>query len=228
VPPPALSMTVRICAADQEPPRGAVIPAELRPAAIAASECAPVSRTTSICRITFVARKNDAADRDRALAAGPSLRSAPFPLHPPSFVPRAFAAARASVVRFEMAFRSAWATAAMIWIVSSFASGRSAATNRMPLSCRAARNATFLLSRSSFATNSVAPVRSQRARAASSWGRASTSGACHPPMAAGTTIPAAAAMNETRHAIRQPHHLGSVIRNPICGAAFRWRSLGNG
>lgn len=95
--------------------------------------------------------------------------SAPFGL--PSFTPRALATAKASFVCREIAFRTAWATKAMIPTVRSFASGISTATNRTPQSHRARRKAALRVRRSSFAITSVAPVTFARCNALPSSGR---------------------------------------------------------
>src|SRR5258708_15560497 len=65
---------------------------------------------------------------------------APGP-RPPSFLPRALAAARAALVRMLIASRSCCATRAITPTVMVFASGRSAATNWTPLSRRVMRKA---------------------------------------------------------------------------------------
>ena len=70
--------------------------------------------------------------RDDARSDAPPLparRIAAMPLGLPSFTPRAFATASASLVRFEIASRSCCATRAMIPTVRSFASGISTAAN---------------------------------------------------------------------------------------------------
>jgi hypothetical protein len=57
--------------------------------------------------------------------------------------------ASASLVRREIASRSAWATSAMMPTVRSFASGRSTAAKRTPLSRSVSRKAALRDSRSS-------------------------------------------------------------------------------
>jgi hypothetical protein len=71
------------------------------------------------------------ADGSRGVARGMRF-TAPAGSGVPSFVPRALAAARAALVRSEMASRSCSATAARIWIVSLLAWGLSTATNSTP------------------------------------------------------------------------------------------------
>jgi hypothetical protein len=66
--------------------------------------------------------------------------------------------ARASLVRREMASRSACATRAMMPMVNSLASGMSQARNCTPLSRRVSRNAALRERRSSLAMTRVAPV----------------------------------------------------------------------
>ena len=73
----------------------------------------------------------------------PARLSAAAPLGLPSFTPRLLATASASFVRFEIASRSCCATSAMIPTVRSFASGRSTAAKRTPLSRSVSRKAAF-------------------------------------------------------------------------------------
>jgi hypothetical protein len=94
-------------------------------------------------------------ERRTALASPPERRGPVVGL--PSRTPRALAAASASLVRREIASRSCPATSAMIPTVRSLASGKSAATNRTPLSLSVSRNAAFRDSRTSLAMSSVAP-----------------------------------------------------------------------
>ena len=68
-----------------------------------------------------------------AIAAEPAVPR--FNLGFPSWSPRYSAAARAALVRSEMAFRSACAITAVICTYSSFASGMSQARNFAPESC---------------------------------------------------------------------------------------------
>ncbi len=67
------------------------------------------------------------------------------------------ALASAAFVRSEIAFASCSATAAIMWIVSRFACGKSTASNSTPASISADTNATLRASRSSLAMISVAP-----------------------------------------------------------------------
>jgi hypothetical protein len=95
----------------------------------------------------------------------------PWPRKPPRMRPRALAAARADLVRSEIAFASCSATAARIWIVRRFACGKSTATDSTPLSMRDETKWTFLASLSSLAMTSVAPWRRHRRSASASFGR---------------------------------------------------------
>src|SRR5262249_37565586 len=116
----------------------------------------------------------------RTLAANPSAaalfaakarcRASPsFGL--PRRLPRAFAACRASLVRWAIISRSCCATAARMWIVSLLACGLSTATNSTPESIRVAMNARFRDRRSSFAITSLARCFLHAVKAAASWGR---------------------------------------------------------
>jgi hypothetical protein len=80
----------------------------------------------------------------------------------PSRFPRALAAARAALVRSEIASRSCSATAARMWIVSLLACGLSTAMNSTPESIRVATKARFRESRSSLAMTSRASVNGAR------------------------------------------------------------------
>src|SRR6202035_2856953 len=79
-------------------------------------------------------------------------------------------AARAALVRSEMASRSCSATAARMWMVSLLACGLSTATNSTPDSIRVATKARFRDSRSSLAITSRALCLRQASIARANWG----------------------------------------------------------
>ena len=83
----------------------------------------------------------------------------------PSLVPRAFAAARACLVRVEMASRSCSAMIAMMPTVMRLASGMLAATKSTPASRRLSKNAASRDSRSILAISRVARCKRHAARA---------------------------------------------------------------
>jgi len=107
-------------------------------------------------------------ERPGALPSAPERRR---PVRVAGFTPRAFAAASASFVRFEIASRSCWATSAMIPTVRSFASGMSTARNFTPESRSVSRKAALRDSRSSLAITRVLPVSFGRVSASWSFGR---------------------------------------------------------
>src|SRR3954471_21709949 len=78
----------------------------------------------------------------------------------PSLTPRALAAARAALVRWEIIAASCSATAARM--VRRLAWGKSTATKSTPLSISLEMKATLRASRSSWATTRVAPYRRHR------------------------------------------------------------------
>lgn len=162
--------TVEAC---QRPPRAVINPPSFKARAKADCDVIPLLFMSSMTSNSCSALESASALIDSMLAAFPlpASLSAAAPLGLPNICPRAFAACSASCVRLEIALRSAWATAAMMCTVNSFASGMSAATNLTPLSCSVARKATFRDSRSSLATTNAAPVTLARYSAFRSSGR---------------------------------------------------------
>ncbi len=132
------------------------MPARFRPAARARRLVAPVARSSPMIGARSAARLSA-----RAWTAATPLALASVervaPRSPPSFTPRAFAAASAALVRAEMARRSSSATMAITPTVSRLAFGMSAATNSMPAFSSPRRKPASRLSLSSFAKRILAP-----------------------------------------------------------------------
>lgn len=118
------------------PPRAVTISPSFNAAASADKDVIPRPRRSSItgrnCRARSFALCFTASTAAKLPLWARLSAAAPFGL--PKRCPRAFVACRASVVRLEIALRSACATAAMICTVNSFASGMSAAMNLTLLS----------------------------------------------------------------------------------------------
>src|SRR5262249_35695949 len=102
---------------DQGPPRGASISRSLRPAAILRREVSPFFLNFAISPARICALSAALACWAATLALAPALATrGRLPRSPPSFVPRAFARARAAaLVRAEMAAASCSAMTAGMW-----------------------------------------------------------------------------------------------------------------
>ena len=133
------------------------------------SDAIPANVVTPVARISStIGRRLSALSRAAAACTAlPWARSASDsvrPRLPPSAMPRALAACSAARVRCEIIAASCSATAAKMCSVNLVALGLSAATIATSPSSSLARNATFRLSRSSFAISSVARRRRHSAR----------------------------------------------------------------
>lgn len=168
------------------------MPRQVCSAATTRSEVCPADQISASIGTRSVANAAAFADTGIRSATSPFSARRTFcpPDGSPDFTPLAFATATASLVRREVAYRSAWATRAMIPTVRSFSTGMSTATNRTPLSRRASKNAAFRDGRSSFAMTSVAPVTLARCSALANSGRSDPrrgSGDLHGPCRRGRT-----------------------------------------
>ena len=130
---------------------------------------APASRRDVMIGSAFFAASSDFARR-MAADAKPPARG----FGEPSLMPRALAAASASLVRLLISSRSCCANTARMPNSNVPAFGMSAATISTPDFRRANRNAASRDRRSILAIRIAEPVSAQSARAASSCGRAST------------------------------------------------------
>src|SRR6516162_11210439 len=157
--PPWRRRTAATITSLQEPPRAVGTPRAVR------ARATPRRLLTPLAWISLMMGRTLAANASASsLRAAIERRRASSNRGPPSFLPRPLAAARAALVRSEIASRSCSATAARMWMVSLLACGLSVATNSTPESIRAAMKARWDR-RSSFAMQSLALWRRQAARA---------------------------------------------------------------
>lgn len=145
------------CDADHVLCRGVGMRRSFKASAICRADTMPLAASSLKSGARSLARLSarlDCVARPRAWAS----RLARPPRSPPSFLPRAFAAANAALVRVEIIPASSSATAAICWImkrpVGPSSVGKSANLTVTPASRSAERKLTDLVSLSTFATTS--------------------------------------------------------------------------